>query len=125
MEQQRYSNELIHFLSTAFELPPFIRAMVIDQTPDENDVNEAIFNVLFTDFLENIDGLKSIQEDPDRVTSFMEQFLALAVLKHFQPITPWFTASSPATKLPSQFERVDFFRGLPCISVKLFIKPYR
>ena len=85
MEQQRYSNELIHFLSTAFELPPLIRAMVIDQTPDENNVNEAIFNVLFTDFLENIDAVKSIKEDPDRVTGFMEQFLAFAVIKHFQP----------------------------------------
>ena len=87
MEQHGYSNDLIHFLSTAYELPPLVRSMVIDQTPDEKDVNENLFNCLFTDFLDNIDGLKSLQEDPERVTGFMEQFLALAVMKRFPPIT--------------------------------------
>ena len=85
MGKQNYSDELIQFLSTAYEMSPLIRSIIIDQTPDKNNINEALFNCLFTDFLTSTNNLKNVDEKPEKAPEYIEQFLALAVMKQYPP----------------------------------------
>lgn len=81
MQQKGPTCELIKFLGEAYKLPEHVKKTIEDQTIDKEDVNKAIFNCLFNDYVHNVKA-EPIEEPADYQIDMLK-FLATAVLKTF------------------------------------------